>query len=90
MSDTGTAYEAQCDILADLWVEYKSEPEFKDFVEYNDLGLPLAYSIANGIVANTELAKSFIEETFVTLLGVLKIEDTGFDSLADVFIAAQR
>ena len=48
MSDTGTAYEAQCDILADLWVEYKSEPEFKDFVEYNDLGLPLAYSIANG------------------------------------------
>ena len=88
MRDT-TTYEAQCDILADLWIDYKNDVEFQDFVDYNDLGLPLAYAVSNAIVASTDLAKSFITETFAVLLDTLGIEDSGFDSLADILIASQ-
>ena len=89
MNDTETSYEAKCDILAELWVEYKNDVEFVDFFDYNDLGAPLAYAISSGIVASTDIAKTFVEETFDVLLSTLSIEDIGFDSLADIFIAAQ-
>lgn len=89
MSNTETPYETQCDILSDLWIEYKNDKEFEDFIQYNDLGLPLAYAISNGIVSSTDLAKSFITETFSVLLGGFDIEDTGFDSLEDIIVATQ-
>lgn len=89
MSDTTTAYEAKCDILAEVWVEHRNDIMLQDFVEYNDLGLPLAYAISNGIVASTDLAKSFIEETFDVMLDtVFSVEDTGFNSLLDLFMAS--
>jgi hypothetical protein len=81
-----TPFETQAQILADLWMDYREDAEFKDFIEYNDLGLPLAYAISSGIVDPSVLAKQYIEETFSLLLGALKIEeDTGFESLDDMF-----
>ena len=84
MSDTTTPYETQCDILADLWLEYKSDAQFQDFFHYNDLGLPLAYAIASKIVPSTDAAKTFIQETFDLLLVARGIEDTGFADLDEV------
>ena len=74
----------KCEILADLWLNYKQDPEFADFIEYADLGLPLAYAISNGIIETAPLAENFIVETFDLLLGALEIEDTGFEVLADI------
>jgi hypothetical protein len=66
-------------------MDYRDDEDFKDFVEYNDLGLPLAYAIANNIVESNSLAEQFVEETFRLLLLGLEIkEDTGFDNLEDV------
>ncbi len=79
-----TPYSTKCSILADLWMTYRLDTEFSDFVEYNDLGLPLAYAISEGIVQSTETAKRFIEEAFDLLLAGLDIEDTGFNSLDEV------
>lgn len=80
-----TPFDTQAQILADLWMDYRNDEEFSDFLEYNDLGLPLAYAIANGIVSSTAISKQYIEETFSLLLAGLKIEeDTGFDTLEDV------
>ena len=81
---TNTPPSSQAEILAELWVNYKSEPQFEDFVSYNDLGLPLAYAIAYGIVEPTELSEKFIGETWVLLLEAYGVQDTGFDSLDDV------
>lgn len=81
---TTTHYTNKCEILGDLWMNYRNDQEFADFVEYNDLGLPLAYAIANNIVKSTEMAQRFIEETFDVLLGGLNIEDVGFENLNDV------
>jgi hypothetical protein len=80
-----TTYSDKTEILADLWLNYRHDEEFQDFVEYNDIGLPLAYAIANGIVKNTDLAEGYIVETFDLLLAGLEIdEDTGFETLDDL------
>jgi hypothetical protein len=76
--------------LADLWLNFREDDEFKDFVRYNDIGLPLAYAIANGIVESTELAERFITETFELLLSGLGMEDTGFELLDDILNEASE
>jgi hypothetical protein len=66
-------------------MDYRGDTDFQDFIEYNDLGLPLAYVIANGIVDSSPLSKSYIEETFDLLLASLEIEeDTGFETLDEL------
>lgn len=80
-----TPVNVRADILSDLWLNFRNEADFQDFIEYNDLGLPLAYAISSGIVTITEQAEKFINETFLLLLASLSIEyDTGFDSLDEI------
>lgn len=84
-----TTYEAKCDILADVWLDYKGDPDFEDFISYNDLGLPLAFAISTGIVTSAPKAELFITETFDMLLAHLGKEDEGFDSLDDILGIAE-
>lgn len=65
-------------------MDYRGEPEFEDFVQYNDLGLPLAYAISEGIVEKTDIATNFVNEAFDILVSALGVEDTGFDTLEDL------
>jgi hypothetical protein len=82
-----TSFENKTLILSDLWLNYRNDEDFVDFVSYNDLGLPLAYAISEGIVDSTETASNFINETFDLLLAGIGIDDTGFESLDDVLMA---
>jgi hypothetical protein len=79
-----TPYSNRLNILSELWLNYRNEEEFKDFFEYNDLGLPLAYVIDNAIVESSEIAERFVNETFDILLAGLDVEDNGYDSLDDL------
>lgn len=85
-----TPFENKCVILADLWINYRDDEDFEDFVKYNDLGLPLAYALANGIIEKSEMAEKFIGETFSLLLDGLEIEDEGFELLDDVLGATEN
>ena len=87
-----TTLDNKASILANLWLNYRQDPEFQDFVEYNDIGLPLSYVVSNGIVDTTDIADKFIGETFDLLLAGLDVDDTdeGFESLDDVFEAAEK
>lgn len=86
-----TLYEDKLAILSDLWLNYRKDEEFADFIEYNDLGLPLAYAIFESIVENTEIASRFVEETFDLLLEGLDVdEDTGFETLDDLLAEADE
>lgn len=78
-----TPFEKRCEILADLWLGYKDDETFTDFMEYNDLGLPLAYAFANGLIeySANDKAKPFVNEAWDLLLGGMEQEDTGFESL---------
>lgn len=84
-----TTYSNKCAILSDLWLNYRDDEEFIDFVEYNDVGLPLAYALNTGIVESTAMAEEFVSETFAVLLAGVEIEDQGFETLDDVFVAVE-
>jgi hypothetical protein len=86
MSEVNTPYSNRCNILSNLYLNYKDEEDFADFVEYNDLGLPLAHFIAEGIVSTTPMAEQYINETWNLFMGSLGIEDTGFSDLEEIFI----
>ena len=84
-----TNYTDKCSILAELWLNYRSDEEFQDFIEYNDLGLPLAYAIDNNIVKSSEMAQKFVEETFDLFMASLEVEDTGFENLDELLALAE-
>ena len=44
-----TDFHKVCEILGELYSLYKDDQEFKDFIEFNDLGLPLAYFVAENL-----------------------------------------
>lgn len=85
-----TSFDAQVKIIAELWVNYRDEEDFADFIEYNDLGLPMAYLVSEGLVAIQEKGKMFIEETFDLFIKSLGINDEGFEDLNQVLAWAQE
>lgn len=84
-----TNFEKVCEILTELWLNHKKDPVFIDFIAYNDLGLPLAYAIAEGVVEKTELAEKYIQETYDLLITALAVEDNGFISLQEILARAE-
>ena len=77
-----TTIENKVTILSDLWLNYRADEDFADYIEYNDLGLPLAYLVDNGVVKmENEMSVNLINETWDLLLAGLGIEDTGFETL---------
>ena len=87
MENKETPFEIKCNILADLWMNYRVDSDFKDFIEYNDVGLPAAWLLAEDIVSPTERVTPMIEETFLLLMAALEIEeDSGFESLDDMLV----
>lgn len=75
-------------ILGSLWANYQDDKEMKEFMEFNDIGLPLAYLVAEKLAVETDAGTRFIEETFDLLMISLGIEDTGFEYLDEVFTKA--
>ena len=86
---TATSFDDRCSILSELWMNYRKDQNFEDFISYNDLGLPLAYLLDNKIVKSTALSVKFINETFDLLLGSLELQDNGYVTLDDVFLDNQ-
>lgn len=87
MENETTPFEVKCIILSDLWLNYKTDAEFADFIQYNDIGLPLAFVLSEEMASANERGKAFINETFDLLLASLEIkEDTGFESLDDLLL----
>jgi hypothetical protein len=69
-------------------MNYREDDHLDDFMEYNDLGLPLAYLLMNEIVLATEQSVIYIDETFDLLLSALSVEDKGFESLDELLASA--
>jgi hypothetical protein len=72
-----TNFETKCAILSDLWLNYKDNEELADFVEYNDLGLPLAYLIHTDLVTVNETGMPYVDETFNLLCTSLGLDFEG-------------
>jgi hypothetical protein len=79
-----TDFTNQIKILAELYSNYRDDKGFADFVEFNDMGLPLAYFANEGLVTLNEDAMRYVAETFELFIGSLGIEDTGFTTLDEM------
>ena len=81
-----TPFSNKVAIIADLWINYRDDEHFKDFIEYNDLGLPLGYLINTELATPTDQGEMYIIETFDLLCAALEIDlDRNYDSLSEMF-----
>jgi hypothetical protein len=80
----GNIFENKITILAELWMNYRDDEGLQDFVEYNDLGLPLAYFLTNEIVLPTPQSELYINETYDLLIASLTVEDKQWESLDEL------
>ena len=83
-----TGFTSKCEILGQFYSQYRDERDFEDFMEFNDLGLPLAYFVSENLCEVSDDGVRYINETFDLFIASLEIKDTGFTNLEDVFLAA--
>ena len=82
-----TDFSKKVDILGEFYFLYRDEDNIKEFMDFNDLGLPLAFLASEGLCDISDDGKKYVAETweiFLSTLGIL--QDEGFDSL-DVIMA---
>ena len=76
-----TDFSSICDILGDLYSNYKEDKNFGDFIEFNDLGLPLAYLTSENLCEPSDDGIRYVTETWELFLAGLKVKDEGFEDL---------
>lgn len=76
-----TDFSSICDILGDLYSNYKEDKNFRDFIEFNDLGLPLAYLTSENLCEPSDDGIRYVTETWELFLAGLKVKDEGFEDL---------
>ena len=68
-------FETVCGILGELHFTYGDSKEFKSFVEFNDLGLPLAFLTREGLVVElSDDGRRYVIDTFDMFIGSLKVD----------------
>ena len=85
--EQGNTMENKVSILAELWMNYRDDEQLKDFIEYNDLGLPMSYFLMNELVLPTKQSEVYIDETYNLLISSLCAKDIQYDSLDDLLSA---
>jgi len=84
-----TDFSDVCNILGEFYVTYKDDETFSDFIEFNDLGLPLAYLASEGLCQISDDGNKYITETWSKFLSALEIlNDEGFDTLDELMVVA--
>lgn len=69
-------------ILGQLWIEFRDDEKFETFIEYNDIGLPMAYMVAEGLIKElTPLGEQYIDESFNIFLDLMEITEQEIDDV---------
>ena len=84
-----TDFSNICNILGELFANYKEDKDFRDFIEFNDLGLPIAYLTKEKLVVPSDDGARYIIETWEIFLTGLGLDDTGFTDLDSVLDSAE-
>jgi hypothetical protein len=84
-----TDFSKKVEILGQFYIQYRDEGEMSDFIEFNDIGLPLAYLAGEGLCEISDDGAKYIAETWELLLSTIGVEDTGFDSLPELLLKSK-
>ena len=72
-------------VLADLYLNYRDENQFKEFAEYNDIGLPIAHLVHTGLCNMNKEAEVYVEETYDLLVSAMGVEpDLDYHTIEDM------
>lgn len=86
-------FEIECQVLSGLWMDYRSEQVFEEFIEYNDIGLPLAHYVADGLIRKSALepaAITYISDTYTLLFQMLNLPlSHEYETIDDLLAAAE-
>ena len=89
-------FETVCGILGELHFTYGDSKEFKSFVEFNDLGLPLAFLTREGLIVElSNDGRRYVVDTFDMFIESLKVdpddivEGMTLDELLEIASAGQ-
>jgi hypothetical protein len=75
-------------IVGQLWIEFRNDEDFSVFMEYNDLGCPMAYMVAEGLIKElSPVGEEMINETFNMFLALLEITEEELSVLDDPNLA---
>lgn len=83
----------RCGILGQFWYEFRDDEDLKPFIGYNDVGLPLAWFIATGVVTPLPMAEEYVNETFAMFLNAMEIEEeevADIDNLDDLLAIVEQ
>jgi hypothetical protein len=83
-----TDFTKVCEILGTLYANYKEDEEFKDFIDFNDLGLPLAYFVTENLCEVSDDGARYITETWTLFVHSLGLQDIGFEALDQMLAMA--
>ena len=76
-------------ILGQLWIDFREDENFKAFMEYNDIGVPMAYYLAEGLVSDlTPLGEQYVEESLDMMFKLLEITEEEVDDLHEINLNA--
>ena len=85
-----TPFTKRLIILSDLYVHYRDGEAFKEFAEYNDLGLPLAHVCAVGLAEFKPDGENYIWDTYILLAKALGLDpDEEFENIEEMIDCAQ-
>ncbi len=85
-----TDIDQQCNILSSFYLNYRDDKALYEFMEFNDIGLPLAFLASEGLCDLNDSSNIYIQETFDMLLITLGLEDIGYDSLEHLLSTAEE
>ena len=82
--DEATPFLTRCEILSELYTEYKEDERFLDLIKYADIAYPASYMISSGMIAPNAQLAGFINEAWDALLENLELEDEIFYDLSEI------
>ena len=76
-------------VLGQLWIDFREDESFSAFMDYNDIGVPMAYYVAEGLVKDlTPLGEQYIEESIDMMFNLLEITEAEVDELEEQSLGA--
>ena len=79
-----TPFPRRCQILAGLWQHHRNNRNLSGFVETNDLGLPLAFSVYEGLAVPTAETARIINRTWDAFVALCSDETNESDLLVNL------
>ena len=76
-----TDFSNICEILGELYSNYRDDEQFEEFIDYNDLGLPLSYFVKEELAVATDEGIESIQQAWTEFLELIGAEDKGFTDL---------